>query len=205
MNIIVQELNAAYTEETEITLTQAIARIAAEFYDPYQRYDQQSGSYVDANSYAWDQRLALQSLGNFAWRQMHDTSTDSKGRPRGVSLKLDSARSQLKQTLAQSDGTEISLNAINSAVDWVERFESQLSNLDNFFHVAAAVYEAAVGEPFKPFEPWTTQSNAPKNAASAVAKTDLEARLAAMGMSLPDTYEAQTNGVETSELDKDVA
>lgn len=210
-NTVEFDLNSAYRGESYvdpdqgITLVQAIARIAAEFYDPHQRYDRESGQYVESNAYDWDQRIALQSLGNFAWRQMHDTSTDNQGRVRGISHKLEKAKAHLKQTLAQADGTEISLAAINRAVDWVERFEAQLCNLEDFFHTAAAVYEAAVGEPFKPYEGWTAKKDTSKKAASETAKSELEARLAAMGLSLPDNYEPQTNGVETSELDADVA
>lgn len=197
-NLIEQDLNAAYNGEVEITLTQAISRIAAEFYDPSQRYNQQTGSYDDVNNLGWDQRLALQSLANFAWRQLHDTTTDKNGRVRGVSHKLSRAQAHLKQTLAIAGNQELDLIAVDQAADWVERFEVQVANLEDFFHSVAAVYEAATGDSFKPYEGWTTVK--PKTA-TQVASTELQARLARLGVALPEAIELQTNGVETQEAD----
>ena len=197
-NLIEQDLNAAYNGEVEITLTQALSRIAAEFYDPAQRYNQQTGRYDDVNNLGWDQRLALQSLANFAWRQLHDTSTDKNGRVRGVAHKLSRAQAHLKQTLATAGGTEIDLNAIDQAAGWVERFEEQVTNLEDFYHSTAAVYEAATGDAFKPYEGWTT---AKAKTTTQVASTELQARLARLGMALPETTELQTNGVDTQEAD----
>lgn len=199
-NLIEQDLHNVITGETEVTLVQAIARIAAQFHDPALRQDQQSGKYVEVNQMGWSQRMAIQSLGNMAWRQMYDTTTDKNGRVRGIAHKLDKARSYAKQLATQMNGTEIDIEAMNRAADWIERLEAEHSALEEMFHAAAAVFEAATGDSFKPYEPWSTARGQAKPADDE-RMAEVKARMASLGITVAEQYTPQTDGVATVEAD----
>ena len=199
-NLIQDDLNNVITGETEVTLIQALARIAAQFHDPAMRQDRDTGAYNEVNQMSWSQRMAMQSLGNMAWRQMYDTGTDKNGRERGISHKLDKARSYAKQLVTQTNGTEIDLEAMNRAADWIERLEAEFHALDEMYHAAAAVYEAATGDDFKPYQPWTTAVRKPASTDSD-KMSEVKARMQALGINMPEHSAPNTNGVETSDVD----
>ena len=199
-NLIQQDLDSALNGETEVTLAQAVATIAAHFHDPAMRQDQQSGRYVESNQMGWSQRMALQSLANMAWRQMYDTATDKNGRVRGISHKLDKARSYAKQLASQMNGTEIDIEAMNRAADWIERLEVEHTALEDMFHTTAAIFEAATGDNFKPYEPWSKgQASAP--AADDSKVEEVKARMASLGITVAETFTPNTDGVNTVEAD----
>lgn len=199
-NLIQDELNNVITGETEVTLTQALARIAVQFHDPAMRLDQNTGAYNEVNNMSWSQRMAMQSLGNMAWRQMYDTGRDKNGRERGISHKLDKARTYAKEVAKQMNGTEIDLEAMNRAADWIERLEAEYDALEEMYHAAAAVYEAATGDDFKPYEPWTTNVDKPVPTDSAKLAA-VRARMAGLGIKVPERSAPNTDGVETSDAD----
>lgn len=196
-NVIITELNNSYTGEDGITLTQALARIAAQFYDPQNRQTQE-GNWEEVNMQSWSQRLALQAVANMAWRQMHDTNLDRNKKPKGVAHKLDNARRYANQLGKVASDQELDIEAMNNAADWIERLEAEYSALEELFHAAAAVYEAAVGEDFKPYEPWTTDKKRTAKVDSGAAR-DVMDRLARLGVTVDVAPELNTNGVDTNE------
>lgn len=197
-NTITDTLNAAYNGEINTTLAEALAVVAAHFYDPVQSVDME-GYATERNNFSWSQRMALQSVANMAYRQLYDTGLDSQKRVRGVAHKLDKARSYAKQTLrTATGGTEFDIQQVDRALDWVERLESEVAALDEMFHTAAAMYEAAVGEAFKPYAPWTAKSNGPRATNSDIA--DIRDRAArVLGEAFTPDVELQTDGVDTQE------
>lgn len=199
-NLINIDLTAAYNGEDNITLTQALARIAAEFYDPQMVMDRDSGTYTERNSQAWSQKLILQSIGNAVYRQLNDTAVGKDGRPRGIAHQLDRARNYAKALALRVTDTEIDLEALNRAADWIERLEAETCALENTFNTCAAVYEAATGEDFKPYAPWETSVKKGPAASSAQAD-EVAARLARLGISVKADVPLQTNGVESNERD----
>ena len=199
-NLIQQDLDSALNGETEVTLAQAVATIAAHFHDPAMRQDQQSGRYVESNQMGWSQRMAIQSLANMAWRQMYDTTVDKNGRVRGVHHKLDKARSYAKYLAMRANGGEIDIEATNRAADWVERLEVEDTALEEMFHTAAAMYEAATGDNFKPYEPWVNgQKEVPQTDDAKLA--EVQARMARLGITMASPLELNTDGVNTVEAD----
>lgn len=200
-NLINIDLNNSYTGKDDITLTQALCRVAAEFYDPSMVMDKDSGKYSERNAMAWSQKLVLQSIGNAAYRQLNDTSTGKDGRPRGLKYQLDRATSYAKSLALRVSDTEIDLEALNRAADWIERLEAEVSALQAMIWTTGAVYEAATGEDFKPYAPWETavQKKAPmQSSANADA---VMARLAMLGIDVKVDAARNTNGVETNERD----
>lgn len=159
-NITAQDdLNAAYNGEVQISLSQAVARLAAEFYDPMIRNDRDTGQPVEVNADAWPQRLLIQAVANFAWTQLHDPRTytvagSTAQRVKGLVHKLDKAREFTRQVNANNDGTELRLKACINAAEWQARLESQVETMEEMYHTAADIFEAATGDAFKPYEPW---------------------------------------------------
>lgn len=201
-NLINIDLNNSYTGKDDITLTQALCRVAAEFYDPSMVMDKDSGKYSERNAMAWSQKLVLQSIGNAAYRQLNDTSTGKDGRPRGLKYQLDRAASYARSlAMRASDQIELDIEALNGAASWIERLEAEVSALQTMIWTAGAVYEAATGEDFKPYAPWETavQKKAPmQSSANADA---VMARLALLGIDVKIDAARNTNGVETNERD----
>ncbi len=198
-NLINIDITKAYNGEDNITLTQALARIAAEFYDPQMVLDRDSGTYSERNAQAWSQKLILQSIGNAAYRQLHDTAVGKDGRPRGIAHQLDRARNYAKSLAMRVTDTEIDLEALNRAADWIERLEAEAGALQYTFNMTAAVYEAVTGEDFNPYAPWEKAVQKPK--ASSAQADEVTARLARLGISIKTEAPLQTNGVETNERD----
>lgn len=199
-NLIQQDLDFALNGETQVTLAQAMAAIAAHFHDPALGQDQESGRYIERNQMGWSQRMALQSLANMAWRQLHDTGTDKNGRARGIAYKLDSVRSYAKQLAMQINGGEIDIEAMNRAAGWIERLEVEQSALEEMYHTAAAMFEAAIGETFEPYEPWTKVPSK-KVKADDSQLADVKARMAKLGITVEETFTPNTDGVNTVEAD----
>ena len=201
LNAMIQaDLTAAYNGELNITLSQALAVIASHFYDPSVGLDRE-GNTVERNNLQWDQRLALQSLANFANKQLHDTSVNADGKVKGVVHKLDKARKYAQQIGRTLNGTEIDLQAGHRAADWIERLDYNKEVLEEFYYTAAYVYDNAVGETFKPYEGWTTAK--PVNKISDSAMREVQDRLARLGIETSTEYTPQTDGVATS--DEEVA
>ncbi len=199
-NMIEEDMNNAYTGKTDITFSQALARIAAEMYDPYNKFDNETGVYVETNSHQWEQYFFFQNVANQVWASMYDTRTNKKGYVKGVAHKLEKARANLNKAAAQHDGTEISINNMNQAADWVERLQDKLTMFDEMYQQIAAMMDCATGIPHKPYEPWTTQLDA-KPTASTEAEAELAARLAEMGINISTGHVANTDGVATSDED----
>jgi hypothetical protein len=200
-NLINIDLNNSYTGKDDITLTQALCRIAAEFYDPSMVLDKDSGKYNERNAMSWSQKLVLQSIGNAAYRQLNDTSTGKDGRPRGIVYQLDRARNYAKSVVIRAGNMEIDLEALNNSANWIERLEAEVSALQTMIWTLGAVYEAATGEDFKPYAPWETavQKKAPmQSSANADA---VMTRLALLGIKVDIPQEMNTHGVETNERD----
>jgi len=199
-NLINIDLNAAYNGEDNITLTQALARIAAEFYDPRMVMDRNSGTYTEVNAQAWSQKLILQSIGNAAYRQLQDTAVGKDGRPRGIEHQLDRARNYAKALGLRAGDMELDLEALNRAADWIERLEAETHALMSVYDTTAAMYEAATGEDFHPYAPWQTSMK--KSAAASSAQADeVAARFARLGIDIKPSATLQTNGVESNERD----
>jgi len=199
-SMIEEDMNNAYTGQADITFSQALARIAAEMYDPYNKFDNETGVYVETNSHQWEQYFFFQNVANQVWASMYDTRTNKKGYVKGVAHKLEKARSNLNKAAAQHDGTEISINNMNQAADWVERLQDKLTMFDEMYQQIAAMMDCATGIPHKPYEPWTTQLDA-KPTASTEAEAELAARLAEMGINISTGHVANTDGVATSDED----
>jgi hypothetical protein len=197
-NLINIDLNTSYRGEDKITLAQALCRIAAEFYDPQQYMDRDSGKYEERNTQAWSQKFILQAIANAAYRQLNDTTLGKDGRPRGVAHQLDRARNYAKALALRVTDTEIDIEALNRAADWIERLEAETSALEQMFYTSAAVYEAATGEDFAPYAPWQTATQKRGAAPSANADAVMH-RLALLGVSVTPTADLQTSGVETNE------
>ena len=102
--------------------------------------------------------------------------------------------------MATINGTEIDLEAMNRAADWIERLEAEYDALEEMYHAAAAVYEAATGDDFKPYEPWTTQVQKPVPTDSAKL-AEVKARMASLGITVAETFTPNTDGVNTVEAD----
>jgi hypothetical protein len=199
-SMIEEDMNNAYTGQADITFSQALARIAAEMYDPYNKFDNETGVYVETNSHQWEQYFFFQNVANQVWASMYDTRTNKKGYVKGVAHKLEKARANLNRAAAQHDGTEISINNMNQAADWVERLQDKLTMFDEMYQQIAAMMDCATGIPHKPYEPWTTQLDA-KPTASTEAEAELAARLAEMGINISTGHVANTDGVATSDED----
>lgn len=199
-SMIEEDMNNAYTGQADITFSQALARIAAEMYDPYNKFDNDTGVYVETNSHQWEQYFFFQNVANQVWASMYDTRTNKKGYVKGVAHKLEKARANLNRAAAQHDGTEISINNMNQAADWVERLQDKLTMFDEMYQQIAAMMDCATGIPHKPYEPWTTQLDA-KPTASTEAEAELAARLAEMGINISTGHVANTDGVATSDED----
>ena len=199
-SMIEEDMNNAYTGQADITFSQALARIAAEMYDPYNKFDNETGVYVETNSHQWEQYFFFQNVANQVWASMYDTRTNKKGFVKGVAHKLEKARANLNRAAAQHDGTEISINNMNQAADWVERLQDKLTMFDEMYQQIAAMMDCATGIPHKPYEPWTTQLDA-KPTASTEAEAELAARLAEMGINISTGHVANTDGVATSDED----
>ena len=194
------DLQAAYTGETQITLTHALATICAEFYDSRLRYDRESGTYKDVNDLYYSQMVMISGLANNIWAQMHDTRTNKQGYVKGTKHKLDRATAQLKLVAAQCDGTEIALQAVDRAEGWVERLEAQYAVQDEMYHTIAAVMEVATGVAHKPLEPWTLEVRSETSRMNeGLMKDELAAKLAARGITLGEEgYVPTTDGVGDS-------
>ena len=150
IKMIEADMNNAYTGKDDITFSQALARIAAEMYDPYNKFDNETGVYVETNSHQWEQYFFFQNVANQVWASMYDTRTNKKGYVKGVAHKLEKARANLNKAAAQHDGTEISINNMNQAADWVERLQDKLTMFDEMYQQIAAMMDCATGIPHKP-------------------------------------------------------
>ena len=97
--------------------------------------------------------------------------------------------------------TEIDIEALNRAADWIERLESEVYTLEEMIRTLGAVYEAATGDDFKPYAPWETAVQKSKPASSSKADA-VKSRLASLGINVAMTDgPMQTNGVDTNERD----
>lgn len=203
INIIEQAYEAAANGNTEMTLTNALSVLAAQFYDPAMRYNSESGTYEERNDMAWSQRIILQSVANAAWKQMYDDNLDKNGKVKGVKHKLDQARKYAQQLARQDNGTEFDIEALNRAASWIERLEAEFGALEECFHTAAAVYEAAIGEAFRPYEGWRNNQQKPQAGQPMTQEKvdEIKARFARLGIDMSDNpvLELQTNGVETTD------
>ena len=173
--VINKELTDAYVGESNVTLSQAMACICATLYDPYQKLDNQKGTYEEVNSLNYQQMLLLSSMANTIWCQINDPTQNAKGYFKGARHEVDKARKSLERLNASNDGTEISLVAIDKADDYLSRQESKHALLDEMYHMFANFMEVATGYTHNPYEPWLHKPQA----ANAEPDTELEARVKA--------------------------
>lgn len=197
--LINSTLQSAYTGEDNVALSAAIARLCAEMYDPRMKLNQDTGAYEEVNSHEWEQLFFLQHIANHLWAAMYDTRTNSKGYVKGTKHKLDKALVNLKQASAQYDGTEIALEALDRAENWVQRLEEKQAMFEEMYHMFADFMEVACGKAHKPYEPWVTAVMA-KPDASSDKEAEIAARLAERGLEMPVGIVANTDGVATEEV-----
>tara|TARA_R110002020_G_scaffold89172_4_gene218377 strand:+ start:328 stop:999 length:672 start_codon:yes stop_codon:yes gene_type:complete len=201
--MITDDINKAYTGESEVTLSQALARLCAEFYDPHMKFDNDKGVYEEVNQHHWEQYFFMQNITNHVWASLHDTRTNNKGYVKGAKHKLDKAQASLKQQVQMYDGSEISLNNITRSEAWVQTLEAKVLLQEEMFHTMAYVLEEATGQEYKPYEPWTKTVDKP--VASSDKEAELHAKLLERGIDLSVGSAANTDGVATTEKDKGVA
>ena len=202
--IINSYLEDAYKGADNVSLSAALARLCAEMYDPYMKLNQDTGAYEEVNSHQWEQFFFMQNIANHLWAAMYDTRlskprADGKQYVKGVSIKLDLAQAHLKKCGKNYDGTEIALEALDRAENWVQRLEEKQAMFEEMYHMVADFMEVACGMAHKPYEPWTKETeHAP--AAQSDKEAEIAARLAERGIEMPLNKVANTDGVATEEV-----
>jgi hypothetical protein len=202
--LINSTLKSAYSGEDNVALSAAIARLCAEMYDPYMKLNPETGAYEEVNSHQWEQFFFMQTIANHLWGAMYDTRlskprSDGKQYVKGNALKLDKAQQHLKNVSKAYDGTEIALNALETAENWVQRLEEKQAMFEELYHMVADFMEVACGMAHKPYEPWVTET-AHKPAASSDKEAEIAARLAERGIEMSVGQVANTDGVATEEV-----
>lgn len=202
-NLINDQLDLAYNGEDNITLEAALCRIAAEFYDPMIGQDYQSGVTIERNRMGFTQMKVLQSIANTLHSDLYDPRTykDGKGvaRVKGISWKLDNARRFAKNLAARATANDG--DALIRAAEWIEALEIQQNALEAAYHTVAAVYEAATGNIYKPYEPWGSHEYVAKDDVNDASLALAKEKLARVGITMNEPYTPNTNGVDTNEAD----
>ncbi|WP_431299411.1 hypothetical protein [Tabrizicola sp. BL-A-41-H6] len=164
--------------ELATTLDGALAQIAAFFYDPVDGY---RGTY---NALGLQQRVALGNMIGNALYQI-DRAEDYRAQE----------KHKLGVLVAQSDGTEISINNINAALDRVDRIENaQLPILRDWLASLKTMHIAATGEAW--VAPVKRGANPQQQTREAMNERLARLGIAPVKTDTPD-YEPQTNGTET--------
>lgn len=180
LELVTHDLGTIAKQLELATTTQgAIAQIAAFFYDPVEGY---RGTY---NSLGLQQRAVLGNMiqnGLYQIERAEDYAAQEKHK--------------LSVLVAQSDGTEISMNNINSQIDRVERITvGQIPALRDWISNLKTAYEAVVGEKWTP----PVKRGASPQQQNRAAVNDRLSRLGLKGVAFdtPD-YDQQTDGISTN-------
>lgn len=172
--------------EYELSLTTALAVIAAHFYDPGLRYNRETGQHEQVNTLAYTQRDVLNG---FCWT-LHQ-------RKANITRQLDEARFKIKREVQMADGTEISLNNIDKAIAWAERIENQLMSVEELIVAAEAAHKVATGTAFVAPK-IVPKKEAAKEDPQAAARA---AKLRALGINLPAPGQNVTDGVSEADYE----
>lgn len=165
--------------ELATTVQGAIAQICAFFYDPVEGY---RGTY---NSLGLQQRVVLGNMIQNAHYQM-ERAQDY----------LAQEKHKLSVLVAQSDGTEISVNNIASQIDRVERIAiGQIPALQDWCENLKAAFHAVTGEKWT--APVKRGANPQQQNREAVNERLARLGIKGVGFDTPD-YEQQTDGVSTN-------
>lgn len=164
--------------ELATTVQGAIAQICAFFYDPVEGY---RGTY---NALQLQQRVALGNMiqnGIYQIERAEDYLAQEK--------------QKLGVLVAQSDGTEISMNNIASQIDRVERITvGQLPALQDWVANLKDAYHAVTGEKWTP--PVRRGAAPQQQNRQAVNERLAKLGIQGVGFDTPD-YEQQTDGTAT--------
>lgn len=188
-----------------ISLHDAIARIASEFNNPYLATEQ-DGTMVEKNAWAWTQKRVIQSMANAVYADLYDQRTyqDAKGiaRPKGLKLRYDAQMRTLKTIAKNADmGNEIEAQGLIRAAEFTENLEAQLECLELAYHTMCNVYEEMTGDVLKPYVAWQDYKSQPKEQASSETADAAKRAMARLGITVKEGYSAKTDGVDTPDAE----
>lgn len=189
----------------EITLHDAINRIAQELDNPYQASNS-DGTLEVRNAWGWNQKRVLQAMASALYADLYDTRTyqDNRGqkRPRGLRHRLDQQMRYLKQLNDNCDmGNEIDMQQIIKAAQYTEDMQEQFAVMEDMYHTICNVHEEVTGDTLKPYQPWHDYKTHAKEQASSESAAAARAALARFGLAPKEGFVAQTDGVDTQERD----
>ena len=189
----------------EITLHDAIARIAQELDNPYQASNA-DGTLEVRNAWGWNQKRALQSLASALYADLYDTRTftDQKGnqRPRGLRARLDNQMRYAKQLAKSADlSNEIDAQQLIKAAQYTEDMSEQFAVMEDMYHTICNVFEQVSGDKLQPYQPWQDYKTHAKEKASSQSASAAREAMARLGIAVKDDYVPQTDGVDTQERD----
>jgi hypothetical protein len=188
-----------------ISLHDAIARIASEFNNPYLATEQ-DGTMVTKNAWAWTQKRVIQSMANALYADLFDTRTytDARGvsRPKGLKLRYDAQLRMLKNLAKNADmANEIDAQSLIKAADFTENLEAQLECLELAYHTMCNVFEEMTGDTLKPYVAWQDYKSQPKEQASSETADAAKRAMARLGIKVKEGYSAKTDGVDTPDAE----
>lgn len=188
-----------------ISLHDAIARIASEFSNPYLATEQ-DGTMVEKNAWAWTQKRVIQSMANAVYADLYDqrTYTDAKGiaRPKGLKLRYDAQMRTLKTLAKNADvANEIEAQSLIRAAEFTSNLEDQLECLELAYHTMCNVYEEMTGEVLKPYVAWQDYKAHAKEQASSETADAAKRAMARLGIKVKEGHSAKTDGVDTPDAE----
>ena len=116
----------------------ALESMAAVFSEAYEHTDRQSGEVTERNRKAFMQGKLLNAV-CYALANGLEYSHDNT---------LPRARARVQQALREHNGTEITEQALQRAVDWVQQLTEQMAFDEAALAVAEGVHEKRVGKAF---------------------------------------------------------
>jgi len=188
-----------------ISLHDAIARIASEFNNPYLATEQ-DGTIVEKNAWAWSQKRVIQSMANAVYADLFDTRTytDAKGiaRPKGLKLRYDAQMRTLKAISKNADMTnDFDAQSLIKAAEFTANLEDQLECLELAYHTMCNVFEEMTGDTLKPYVAWQDYKSQPKEQASSETADAARKAMARFGITVKEGYSAKTDGVDTPDAE----
>lgn len=125
------------TEVTIKKLANAIDTIAEYLNEPMMKFDKETGEEYEVNGLEFIQKRILNGIAYSASKTLE------------YSVKTqDEAAKRLRQAIRSHTGDEISEGKLNSAIDWKERIDLQVSTLDALREQAIKAYADHTGETF---------------------------------------------------------
>ena len=188
-----------------ISLHDAIARIASEFNNPYLATEQ-DGTMITKNAWAWSQKRVIQSMANAVYADLYDsrTYTDAKGtaRPKGLKLRYDAQMRTLKAIGKNADMTnDFDAQGMIRAAEFTANLEDQLECLELAYNTMCNVYEEMTGDVLKPYVAWQDYKSQPKEQASSETADAARKAMARFGITVKEGYSAKTDGVDTPDAE----